>query len=68
MSSAGSCAGLTQHGEVPQQRVTQLPVSLKSVDVATRNQSVGLFGGIDHLAEQERLTPRHKNGCASCRT
>ena len=51
--------GLTQNGEVPQECVAALSISLHGSKVLANSQDVSLLGGIDHLAEQEDFMLRH---------
>ncbi len=54
--------GLAEHGEVPQQGVAALTVSVQLADRDACGQLLGLLRGIDHLGEQEDVTLHRQVG------
>lgn len=49
--------GLAEDGEVPQEGVAALAVCGESLGRLVDGEEMGLLGGVDHLLEQEELTP-----------
>ena len=45
--------GLTEHGEVPQQRIAALPIGLQLDSCDALGQPLRLLGSVNHLGEQQ---------------
>ena len=51
--------GLSHHAEVPQQGISTLSVQAEILEVDALDQPLYLFSRVDHLANEQELTP-HK--------